>query len=216
MIAQTVPLTARIANGTPRGERTTIDAEIPTDDTPRLSARIIAAINTTEQRADSLWSDGYTMEPIDPIHLTYFVRRPRPLLDTRTGETTEGYTVDVPSRTCSCPMWERSMVAVGQGRCKHLLAVLDRVTDALRTLGLGIPQTEPVAEVETETPTRWEVWEYDPLLGEISSGHTFGSQDAAHAWCDSEEEWARAGGERVPVLRVRPVGRVVWGREVAS
>lgn len=103
------------------------------------------------------------------------------------------------------------MMAVGQGRCKHLLAVLDRVTDALRTLGLGIPQAEPVA---VEAPTRWEVWEYDPLLGDLP-GLTFDSRGAAQAWCDSEEEWARAGGERVPVLRVRPVGRVIWGKEVA-
>lgn len=205
-------LSARIANGTPRGERTTLPAEIPADDEPRLSARILAAINTTEQRADTLWADGYTMEPIDAVHLVYFVRRPRPLIDTRTGETTEGYTVDVRARTCSCPMWERSMVSVGRGVCKHLVAVVDRVTDALRTLGLAVADPEPV-----ETPTRWEVWEFDAQLGEITSGHTFDSQAAAQAWCDEEESWARAGGERVPVLRIRPVeSRVVWGREVAS
>lgn len=202
---QTIRLSARIANGTAAGERTTFDAEIPYDE-PRLSPRIIAAINTTEQRGGTLWADGYTMEAIDPVHLVFFVRRPRPLLDTRTGTVTEGYTVDVVNRSCSCPMWDRSMMAVGRGVCKHLVAVVDRVTDALRTLGLAVADPEPVA---------WEVVEIDEVVGELP-GAVYATEAAAINARDLEQASAREWGERVPRLVVRPCSRVVWGREVAS
>lgn len=203
---------ARI-RATVAGQRTDTVRRAPVADEPRVSPRIIAAIQTTTARAATLVMDGYTIEPIDAFKGLFFVRRPNPLVDRNTGEVTEGYEVNVIDGTCTCPMFCRAVAATGDGVCKHVLSAREEVRKAFRLLGL-LPDDDEVAEPQTAEGDPWEVWEYDPQMGDLP-GRTYPSREAAQAAANKEEDDARAWGERVPILRIRPAGerrnRVVWG-----
>jgi hypothetical protein len=101
----------------------------------RLSPRIAAALETTRQRATTLLPDGYRIEPINASSGVFFVRRPAPLLDKKTGEITDGYTVDLGDGSCTCKMFEMSGAVRS---CKHALACREAVAEAARMLGLTV------------------------------------------------------------------------------
>jgi hypothetical protein len=101
----------------------------------RLSPRIAAALETTRQRGETLIADGYRIEPINASSGVFFVRRPAPLLDKKTGEITDGYEVSIGDKSCTCPM-HRASGRVGE--CKHLLACREAIAEAARMLGLTV------------------------------------------------------------------------------
>lgn len=103
---------------------------------PRLTpadilARDTKSLATSLELAKSLFTtEGYTLHVRHEAGPgRFFVQRPAPLLDRRTGELTEGYDVDIVAGTCGCPLFvrlaERSHLP---GReclrpsCKHLAA----------------------------------------------------------------------------------------------
>ena len=87
----TTPLTARIANGTPRGERTTLSAEVPSQQARATSWRT--------RRAGSLLSEGYRYAVAS--NTAYHCTKPDGTV----------YTVDVVHGHCDCP---------ATVRCSHL------------------------------------------------------------------------------------------------
>jgi hypothetical protein len=89
-----------------------------------LRARDIKALTTTKIRATTLLADGYKVETTEAPGI-YFVRRPAPLVDRRTGEQIDGYTVDICQRTCNCP------AHANLGDCKHIIATLTAIAEAL-------------------------------------------------------------------------------------
>lgn len=106
----------------------------------RLSPRIAAALETTRQRGETLLADGYRIEPVNPSSGVFFVRRPTPALDKKTGEITEGYEVSIGDKSCTCPMFRASGRV---GECKHLNACREAVAEAARMLGLTVEATRP-------------------------------------------------------------------------
>lgn len=101
---QTVPLPARIANGTPRGERTTVNARRP------LTRSEMVAQSTA--RAGRLLSEGYRVTRSE-VADTYLVHKP--------GVSTP-YVVDVAFRACSCPRGSEL------GTCSHMI-LCDRIAE---------------------------------------------------------------------------------------
>lgn len=95
------------------------------------------SIQTTVNRGATLLQEGYTIEPIDAFRGLFFVRRPEPAVDRKTGEVIcEGYEVNVVVGSCSCPMFARSVQGRGDGVCKHVLAARAEVRKAFAILGL--------------------------------------------------------------------------------
>jgi len=90
------------------------------------------ALRTTQIRATSLLSEGYKVETTDTPGI-YFVRRPVPLIK-KDGTYIEGYTVDICQGTCSCPAF------ASLGDCKHKIAVLTSIAEAVALLGPLLPQ----------------------------------------------------------------------------
>lgn len=77
---------------------------------------------------------------MNPSSGVFFVRRPTPALDKKTGEITEGYEVSIGDKSCTCPMFRASGRV---GECKHLNACREAVAEAARMLGLTVEATRP-------------------------------------------------------------------------
>lgn len=92
------------------------------------SAKALQCITTTALRAQTLLAEGYKIAPTTRS-LVYEVQKP-PQLMVRTGEMREfdPYIVDAAACTCTCPMF------AGYGTCKHSLAVVTAVADAMALL----------------------------------------------------------------------------------
>jgi hypothetical protein len=127
----------------------------------RLSPRIAAALETTRQRATTLLPDGYRIEPINASSGVFFVRRPTPILDKKTGEITEGYEVSIGDKTCTCKMFEMSGAV---RECKHLNACREAVAEAARILGLTVEAKAPNVGLSGKSPSNpWGVVEPAPV-----------------------------------------------------
>jgi hypothetical protein len=87
-----------------------------------------AAIRTTERRAETLLADGYKLEATDTPGI-YWMARPTPLVNKKTGEVTEGYWIDLMDGcACSCRLYEV------HGRCKHSIAAFEELRGAIQLL----------------------------------------------------------------------------------
>lgn len=207
MSAHPTTIRAQRSTGPDARIRATVAGQID-QDAPRVSPRIIAAIETTKARAATLLMDGYTVEPIDAFRGYFFVRRPTPLVDRRTGEITEGYIVNVIDGTCDCPQFVHSLAATGDGQCKHCIAAREEVRKAFALLGLLPPAEAVAAPAPAPAPTRirWQVVEQCPKLGELP-GLVFDTEAEARKWIATEQGACEIVGEPVPVLTVR---QVLW------
>ncbi len=98
-----------------------------------LKHRQVAALATTRTKALAMKAEGYTLEPTSREWL-FFVRRPQPEVDRKTGEITEGYFLDFLDAdvTCTC----RQFLSCGD--CKHRLFALVEVRSMLTILGPSI------------------------------------------------------------------------------
>lgn len=98
-----------------------------------LKQRQVLAIATTRDRALTMRSEGYTIEATEREWL-FFVRRPAPHVNRKTGEIIEGYLVDFLDAdvTCSCQQF------LSCGDCKHRLFALVLVREMLTILGPSI------------------------------------------------------------------------------
>jgi hypothetical protein len=113
---------------------TTATALAPTD-APLLTRRD-KAIATAEARSATLFQDGYKCDPDADMPGRYHVSKTPELLTRRPlrpGESAS-YEVDVTTGECSCPAY------AWLGTCKHRVAVLRAVAEAVRLLGPMLPR----------------------------------------------------------------------------
>jgi len=71
--------------------------------------RDVKSLATSLALGKTLFTTGnYTLETLHELGPgKYFVRRPEPLINTKTGELIEGYEVDLVTATCTCPLFVR-------------------------------------------------------------------------------------------------------------
>lgn len=96
------------------------------NDLVHYSPRALKARETTIARAQTLWDDGYTANPVG-FHApgVYEVTVPpaEVEVDKKTGEVYDKYFVDLKTATCNCAGFG------WMGTCKHLLAIQWRVAE---------------------------------------------------------------------------------------
>lgn len=99
----------------------------------RIRTRKEKAMETIRLKAETLFSDGYSVEPIADEPGCYFVDSPL-RTDPKTGQQYRRcYRVDIPNDDCDCPAREF------YGTCKHIKATLKAVENALRLVMPMIP-----------------------------------------------------------------------------
>jgi hypothetical protein len=119
---------------------------VATPDTPRRQNRGIKAVETTIQRGQSLFADGYTIAPT-ATPMIYAVTTPE-RLDKKTGELyVIEYTVDASAGTCNCEQFMR------YGVCKHEQATRRAIEQAKAAMEAAERLLTPAAAAPPMRPT---------------------------------------------------------------
>ena len=111
---------------------------------PERRSRDEKAIQTTMQRGETLFFDGYSMDPTDTMGIFEVTTPER--VDRKTGEVfVIIYTVDVIAGTCNCDMFKRG------GVCKHVIGATKRVEAAQRAYNEALRLLTPVPQSRRDT-----------------------------------------------------------------
>ena len=116
----------------------------------RRSLKKEKAIQTTLQRGETLFFDGYSMNPTTQMAI-FTVTTPE-RVDRKTGEVyVIDYTVDVVAGTCNCTMFQRA------GVCKHLTGARKRVDEAQAAYNEALRLLTPVMPARETAPESYTV-----------------------------------------------------------
>lgn len=94
-----------------------------------LDARQVKSVETTRKKAKTLFADGYECQATADA-LVFRVIAPERTIKKTNTVVRDSYTVDLNVNTCTCPLF------TGCDICKHLIATHERVSEALKTLGM--------------------------------------------------------------------------------